>query len=106
MLGALIGFGVSTVVILGFGGNETLAWIGLPIAIFLAAYTPGAVHYVVGQASFTVFVVLLFNIIEPEGWHTGLVRVEDIALGVTISLVIGTVLWPRGAEPRRWRRSA
>ena len=98
VLGALIGFAVSTVVILAFGGNETLAWIGLPIAIFLAAYTPGAVHYVVGQASFTVFVVLLFNIIEPEGWHTGLVRVEDIALGVSISLVIGTVLWPRGAR--------
>ena len=98
VLGALIGFGVSSVVILGFGGNETLAWIALPVAIFLAAYTPGAIHFVVGQASFAVFVVLLFNIIQPEGWHTGLIRVEDIALGVSISIVIGAMLWPRGAR--------
>ena len=35
--------------------------------VFLAAYTPGAVNFVVGQASFTVFVVVLFNILRPRG---------------------------------------
>jgi uncharacterized membrane protein YccC len=73
-------------------------WIVLPIAVFLAAYTPTAVHFVVGQASFTIFVVVLFNLIEPQGWRVGLVRVQDVAIGVLVSLVVSIVLWPRGAS--------
>ena len=54
-------------------------------------------HFVVGQASFTVFVVVLFNLLVPEGWATGLVRLENIALGVGVSVLAGALLWPRGA---------
>ena len=97
-LGALLGFAVVSAGILLVGGDVGALWIALPITVFLAAYTPGAVHYVVGQASFTVFVVVLFNLVQPLGWRTGLVRVEDIGLGVAISIVIGVVLWPRGAH--------
>ena len=32
--------------------------------------TPSAVGFVVGQASFTVFVVVLFNLQQPSGWKT------------------------------------
>ncbi len=63
----------------------------LPIVVFLAAYTPGAVNFVVGQAGFTVFVVVLFNILVPEGWRTGLVRVQDIAIGAGISVAVGAL---------------
>ena len=35
--------------------------------------------------------------IDPEGWRTGVVRVEDIAIGAAVSLVVGLLLWPRGA---------
>ena len=73
-------------------------WVLLPIVVFLAAYTPGAVNFVVGQASFTVFVVVLFNILAPQGWRTGLVRVQDVAIGAGISVVVGALLWPRGAR--------
>jgi uncharacterized membrane protein YccC len=66
--------------------------------VFLAGYTPGAVNFVVGQASFTVFVVVLFNVLVPEGWRTGLVRVQDVAIGAAISVVVGALLWPRGAR--------
>ena len=38
-----------------------------------------------GQAGFTVFVVVLFNMLVPEGWRTGLVRVQDIAIGAGIA---------------------
>jgi uncharacterized membrane protein YccC len=97
-VGALLGFAVVAGGILLVGGDTSALWIALPITAFLAAYTPGAVHFVVGQASFTVFIVVLFNLVEPLGWRTGLVRVEDIGIGVAISLVIGVVLWPRGAH--------
>ena len=69
-----------------------------PICVFLAAYTPTALHVAVGQAMFTVMVVVLFNLIEPQGWRTGLVRVEDILIGAATGIVVGVLLWPRGAR--------
>jgi uncharacterized membrane protein YccC len=98
LLGACIGFGVASLVMTTMGGDDTWLWIALPIVTFLAAYTPGAVNFVVGQAGFTVFVVVLFNIFVPEGWRTGLVRVQDIAIGAGISVAVGALLWPRGAR--------
>lgn len=54
----------------------------------------GCVHarggqFVVGQVAFSVLVVVLFNILAPTDWQIGLVRVEDAALGVGISAVVG-----------------
>ena len=43
--------------------------------------------------------MILFNIIQPTGWRVGLVRIEDIAIGVGVSLVVGVLFWPRGAAP-------
>ena len=98
LVGALLGFGVASAVMLTVGADDTVLWILLPLVVFLAAYTPGAVNFVVGQASFTVFVVVLFNILTPQGWRTGLVRVQDVAIGAGISVVVGALLWPRGAR--------
>src|SRR5262249_6717136 len=72
-------------------------WAALPISVFLAAYTPTAVHFMIGQAMFTLLVVVLFNLIQPQGWRTGLVRVEDILVGAGTAVIAGTSFWPRGA---------
>jgi len=80
------------------GGVAWLWWAVLPLLVFLAAYTPAAVNFVVGQVAFSVLVVVLFNILAPTDWQIGLVRVEDAALGVGISAVVGLLLWPRGAQ--------
>jgi hypothetical protein len=98
LVGALVGFGVASLVMTTMSGDDAWLWVVLPIVTFLAAYTPGAVNFVVGQAGFTVFVVVLFNILVPEGWRTGLVRVQDIAIGAGISVAVGALLWPRGAR--------
>ena len=50
------------------------------------------------RRSFTLFVVVLFNLLVPEGWRTGLIRSSDIALGAAVSLVVSVVFWPRGAS--------
>jgi uncharacterized membrane protein YccC len=97
LAGTAIGFAVATGVLNIVGTDHAALWVILPIAIFLSGYTPGAVHFVVGQASFTVFVVVLFNLLVPQGWETGLVRLENIALGVGVSVLAGVLLWPRGA---------
>lgn len=98
LLGALIGFGVASAVMVTIGGDEVWLWILLPIVAFLAGYTPGAVNYVVGQAAFTVLVVVTFNVIVPGGWRTGLVRVQDIAIGAGVAVAVGALAWPRGAR--------
>jgi uncharacterized membrane protein YccC len=73
-------------------------WIALPIAIFLASYAASAIGFVTGQAAFTMTVIIIFNLISPVGWQVGLVRIEDVAVGTGISVVVGVMLWPRGAR--------
>jgi uncharacterized membrane protein YccC len=98
LAGTLVGFFVAAGVVELTGDETTALWIILPISVFLAAYTPGAVHFVVGQASFTVFVVVLFNLVQPSGVLTAVTRVENIAIGCAVSVVVGLLFWPRGAR--------
>jgi uncharacterized membrane protein YccC len=67
------------------------------VAILFAGVAPAAISFAAGQAAFTLTLVFLFNIIQPAGWRVGLLRVEDIALGCAVSLVVGLLFWPRGA---------
>ena len=55
------------------------------------------ISFAAGQAGFTVVVIILFNIIEPTGWKVGLTRIEDVAIGCAVSIVVGLLFWPRGA---------
>ena len=63
----------------------------------MAAYAPGTLPFAFGQAAFTVVVVVLFNLLQPAGWKVGLLRIEDVAIGCLVSLVVGVLFWPRGA---------
>jgi hypothetical protein len=58
---------------------------------------PGTLPFAFGQAAFTVVVVVLFNLLVPVGWKVGLLRIQDVALGCVVSLVVGVLFWPRGA---------
>jgi uncharacterized membrane protein YccC len=92
-LGVVIGAGVLALV----GTNTTVLWVLLPFAVLGAGFAPAAISFAAGQVAFTVTLVILFNIIQPTGWHVGLVRIEDVALGFGVSLVVGALFWPRGA---------
>ena len=99
MLGTVAGFIVGAALLVGIGTNTTLLWLLLPLAVFLAGVAPACISFAGGQAAFTLTVVILFSIIQPAGWRVGLVRIEDVALGVGVSLVVGVLFWPRGAAP-------
>ena len=99
MLGTAAGFIVGAALLAGIGTNTTLLWFLLPLAVFLAGVAPACISFAGGQAAFTLTVVILFNILQPAGWRVGLVRIEDVALGVGVSLVVGVLFWPRGAAP-------
>lgn len=98
LVGTIIGFGVGALFTLLVGATSLVLWIALPVAVFLATYAASAISFVVGQAAFTVLVIILFNLISPVGWRVGLVRVEDVAVGVGVSVIAGLLLWPRGAR--------
>jgi uncharacterized membrane protein YccC len=95
--GTVVGFVVGAALLAAIGTNATLLWFLLPIAILLAGIAPAAISFAAGQAAFTLTLVFLFNIIQPIGWRVGLLRVEDIAIGCGVSLVVGLLFWPRGA---------
>ena len=97
LAGTAVGVLVGAALVIAIGTHEPVLWAALPVAILLAAYAPRAISFAAGQAGFTVVLLVLFNLIQPTGWEVGLVRIEDVAIGFTISLGVGLLFWPRGA---------
>ena len=97
VVGTALGFVVGSVVLVALGHHEALLWVVVPVAVLVAGVAPSAISFVAGQAGFTVMVVVIFNIIDPVGSSVGLVRVEDVAIGTMVSVVVGLLFWPRGA---------
>ena len=94
--GTVAGFVIGAALILAIGTGSAALWAALPVAVFVAAYAPGTAPFAVGQAAFTVVVAVLFNLIVPVGWKVGVVRIEDVAIGCAVSVVVGSLFWPRG----------
>jgi uncharacterized membrane protein YccC len=97
LAGTAAGIVIGSALVIGIGSHEAVLWVVLPFAVLLGSYAPRAISFAAGQAGFTVVLFVLFNIIEPVGWRVGLVRLEDVAIGFVISLVVGLLFWPRGA---------
>jgi uncharacterized membrane protein YccC len=99
LLGTVLGFAIGAALLIAIGTSATALWVTLPLAVLIASYAPGVAPFTVGQAAFTVTVVVLFNLLVPAGWKVGVLRVEDVALGCVVSVLVGVVLWPRGVAP-------
>jgi uncharacterized membrane protein YccC len=93
-IGVVIG-GVFAVIA---GNDLAVMWIAFPITVFLAAYAATTIGFMLGQAAFTINLIIVFNLISPAGWQVGLVRIEDLLVGALISLLVGLLLWPHGAR--------
>jgi hypothetical protein len=98
LAGNVIGVVVGGFVAALAGSNPALMWTALPVGIFIAAYAATTVGFALSQAAFTVNLIIVFNLISPAGWQLGLVRIEDVAAGAAVSIVVGILLWPRGAR--------
>ncbi len=96
LVGTAAGFAIGAALLLALGSGSTALWAALPFAVLVAAYAPGAAPFAVGQAAFTVTVVVLFNLLVPVGWQVGALRIEDVAIGCAVSIVVGSLFWPRG----------
>jgi uncharacterized membrane protein YccC len=103
LAGTAIGLAVGGTLTLLLGSDTTAYWIALPPAVLFAGLAPAAISFVAGQAGFTIVLLVLYGIIAPAGWTTGLVRVEDVAIGSAVSVVVGALFWPRGAAAQLGR---
>jgi uncharacterized membrane protein YccC len=95
--GTAVGFLIGSAIMIGVGGHTAVLWILLPLAVLVSGVAPSMISFAAGQAGFTLVVIILFNIIEPAGWRVGLTRIEDVAIGCGVSIVVGLLFWPRGA---------
>jgi uncharacterized membrane protein YccC len=93
LVGSVLGAGLLQLI----GEHSTVLWFLLPLAVLVAGIAPAAVSFAAGQAAFTVTLVILFNIGRHPDWHIVLLRIEDIALGCGVSVLVGLFFWPRGA---------
>jgi len=92
------GLGIAAAVIVTTGSHPGWLAAALPLCLFAAFYAKGALSFLVGQVAFTVAVLVMFNLLAPVGWTLGFVRLEDVAAGALIGLVVGVLAWPRGAN--------
>ncbi len=104
--GTTVGFVVGSAIMIGVGGHLVLLWVLLPLAVLISGVAPSMISFAAGQAGFTLVVVILFNIIDPTGWTVGLTRIEDVAIGCGVSIVVGLLFWPRGATAALGRAMA
>ncbi|MGW5655279.1 FUSC family protein [Streptomyces humi] len=98
VLGTVVGSVIGAVLLRLIGHHGTALWFVLPVAVLVAGIAPAAVSFAAGQAAFTVTLVVLFNIGHDPNWHVALLRVQDIALGCAVSVVVAVFFWPRGAR--------
>ena len=104
--GTLIGCVVGASLLAIIGAYQAWYWVTLPFIVFASTYAASAVGFMVGQAAFTVFAVVLFCILLPQQGQVGVLRVEDIAVGGAVSLVVGSLRHLGEGRPLDWLRRA
>ena len=95
--GTALGFLVGSLIMIGLADHTGLLWALFPFAVLVSGIAPSMISFAAGQAAFTTMSIILFNLIEPTGWKVGLTRIEDVAIGCGVSIVVGFLFWPRGA---------
>jgi len=80
-------------------GGSWLLWAAFPASVLVWSSAPSLTRrfpFVASQAAFTVFLVVMFTLLEPAGYTPSVFRVVDVLIGGAVALLAGTLLWPRG----------
>lgn len=104
LVGTTVGVAISAGVLTVVGDQPLVWWLLLPVTLFVAGYTPGTTSFAVGQAAFTLTVIVLFSIIAPDGVKLAEARWVDVVLGLVISLLVSAMIWPRGVVETLYKR--
>lgn len=96
VVGTVVGVIVAELLLLVLPHVGWIAWLVLPLALAVMALSPEVFPFLVGQAAFSAAILDLFALAAPQQPTIGLVRFEDVVLGVAVSGLLGWLLWPRG----------
>jgi uncharacterized membrane protein YccC len=96
ILGTVIGVVTVEMLLIVLPHAPWLAWVVLPVSLAVMAISPEAAPFMLSQAAFSVAILDLFVLAAPQQPTIGLVRFEDVLLGVGVSASLGWLLWPRG----------
>lgn len=97
--GQLLGFALGLGLIEVLDGKPWLGWILLPLLAGLQGYMANNVAVVWQQAGFTVLLVDLVSLTAPSRSIVFL-RLEDVALGMVVAVVVSLLVFPRGLVPQ------
>jgi hypothetical protein len=97
VVGTVLGIAVGAALIAAVVDQRPLLWALLPIAVFGSAYLPRFFSFATAQGMVAVTVLIILNLTAPSGWRVGLLRIEDVAVGAGVGMVVSLLLWPRGA---------
>lgn len=96
--GTAVGVVAGALILAVVGSSPVTLWIIFPLLVLLSAWAASAVNFPSGQAAFSAMVLVALGILNwPPRQSDALVRLEDIALGAAVAVVVGLLLWPRGA---------
>ncbi len=95
--GTVIGFVIGASLIAVLGVDPVVLWTLLPVMAFGSTYINVVGSFTAGQAMFTMMVLIVFNLMQPQGWQVGFIRVEDVMVGASVGLVVSALMWPQGA---------
>ena len=97
LVGTFVGAAIGYVILAVDVSHIGWLWAMLVAATFLAVWVPGAVGFATGQAAFSVFVITAYTAMTwPPDLATATDRIEDVAVGAAVSIVVGLLLWPGG----------
>lgn len=99
LIGTVIGILLASALIVVIGDNVTVCWLVLPLSVLFAGLAPVAISFTAGQTAFTILFLIISHIATPIGWKIGLIRIEDVLIGCTVSLVVGAGFWTHGTAP-------
>jgi uncharacterized membrane protein YccC len=98
VVGSAVGVTLGAMLIALIGAERPVLLMLLPIGVFGSAYVSRVGSFAAGQATITMTVLIMLNLIAPMGWQFGLVRIEDVTVGAGIAVMVSLLLWPRGAK--------
>ncbi len=94
--GTAVGVAAASAALWVVGESRPTVWALLPVAVFIAVLAAGSASLQAGQAAFTFTVLVLLRVLHPTT-NFGLLRLDDVATGCAVAVVVGRLCWPRGA---------
>lgn len=97
VVGQFVGFAVSFTLAFLLDPYPVALALLIPVAGFIAGVAPPKRLWM-PQAAFTILVVLCMALVTPQDTGVPMTRLEDVLIGLAVSLAVSLLLWPRGVQ--------